>query len=265
MIEHGWNEAVFGALNALSGRSYTLDTLIALAAVDPVVKAGPIIACFAYAWWKSGEAGDRQRRRSILLVTLAAMFVIAPTMKIVSTESFSPRPLLRSETVYLYNGDQLGAQPRLAYRAPLTGDARGRYEELAAGNVDANDFASFPSDHAALFLALALGIFLASRMAGSIALAWATVVTLGTRIVTGMHAPVDIVVGGAIGMAMLMAILALVRALPVRVRDYPLMQIERFPGLSAALIVVALLEVANAMNTLKRLFEIASSALANLS
>lgn len=258
----GWSQTVFEFLNGVSGRSFTLDALLALILEDPVAKAGPIVACFAYAWWQAGPGEQNTRRRRILLVTLASLFVIAPVMKALSSQGFAPRPLVRSEQVYaLGDSGDLRALPRLAYRPPHTGDAGARHAALRARAIEPNDLGSFPSDHAALFLALATGILLAARGAGVIALAWTLAFTLGARIATGLHSPLDIVAGGAIGVGFLLAFLAAGRLVPPRLFEAVLRSADRWPGLTAALLVLVLFEVANTMGTLKRLAELGGLAL----
>ena len=256
----GWSEIAFAWANALSDRSFTLDALLALMVDNPVAKAGPIVAAFAFAWWAAAMPEAKARRRQILLVTLLSVFLIAPIMKAVSTDGFHPRPLVRAEQVYSLEPDgALRPLARSAYRPPATGDAQVRHDNLARGDIAANDFSSFPSDHAALFLALAFGIFLAHRWAGAVALGWAVFGTLGSRVITGLHWPADIVAGGAIGIGFLLALQALASRLPRRWSSLPVAATERWPGLASAAIFLALFEVANAMNTLERLSELAAS------
>lgn len=258
----GWSESAFAWANGLSGRSFTLDAVVATMVDNPLAKAGPIIACFAYVWWKDGAGDALSSRRSILLLTLLSIFLVAPFMKAMSSDGFAPRPFVRSERVYvLEDSGGLRLLPPIAFRSPATGDAATRYENLSEGVIEANDFNSFPSDHAALFLTLAFGIFLASKGAGLIALAWAVLCALGSRVVTGLHWPADIVAGGAIGIAVLLALVLVARWLPRKVTDLPLVVADRWPGIAAAVIVLALIEIANAMNTLERLAELAGAAL----
>lgn len=249
---------LFQLANGVSGRSFTLDALIALAGVDPVAKAGPVVAAFFYAWWMPGGEDARMRRRRVLLVTIAALFIIAPAMKAFSISGYSPRPLVQAGPTYAWSQEG-GLTPRsaIAYRAPLTGDAAARHARLAEGEVEANDLASFPSDHAALFFALAAGILLAARGPGFVALGWTFVVTLGTRVAAGMHWPSDMAAGGAIGLAMLAAALGLAQLLPKRWFNALFGWSERHPAWTAAVIALLLLEVANAMGLLKRLSELA--------
>lgn len=249
---------LFTFANGVSGRSFTLDALIALAGVDPVAKAGPVIAAFFYAWWMPDAKDAQRRRRRVLLVTLATLFVIAPAMKALSASGYSPRPLVQAEATYGWSREgDVAARTVIAYRAPLTGDAAVRHARLAQGEVEPNDLASFPSDHAALFLALAAGIFLAARGPGLLALGWTICITLGSRVATGMHWPSDMVAGGAIGLAILATALALARLLPRRWFDALLGWSERHPSWTAAFFALVLLEVANAMGLLKRIAELA--------
>ncbi len=178
-----WSDALYGALNGLSGRSWLFDTLVALAVDNNLVKAAPICAAFAFAWYRGGEAGLMRRRR-ILIVTLGAVFLTLAASKSIGDRIFLPRPYLHSQELYLLAGDQLVKAPPLAYAQPTAGYSHGRFERLREGEVDENDLKSFPSDHAAFFFALALGIARATRVAGAVALGWTLIVICGSRIVT---------------------------------------------------------------------------------
>jgi membrane-associated phospholipid phosphatase len=192
-------------LNGVAGRSWLLDALIALPIDNPLVKAGPVGAAFVYAWHSGGSEAEAKRRRSILLVTLAALALTLAVTKAVGGGIFLPRPFVQAEQAWHVDGDRLVESPRLPYRTPHEGSAKARAEALERGEVARNDLYSFPSDHAGFFVALALGIFLACRRAGRVALAWTLGAILLPRIVTGMHAPLDIAGGAAIGAGLLLA------------------------------------------------------------
>jgi undecaprenyl-diphosphatase len=253
------NEALFHALNGLVGRSWLVDSLIALALDNLLVKAGPICACFLYAWYRSADGSPDRRARRILLVTLAALFVIAPVSKSLSETRLAPRPFLMAEQAYALDDGRLTASAPMPFRTMQSGEMMDRVAEVQEGRVAANDLVTFPSDHAAFFFALALGIFLACRRAGIIALAWALVVTLGSRVAAGMHWPLDIAAGAALGAAVLLALIFALARRPWRIWDAVLGWIERRPGLTAALLFMILLEAANTMQTLKRVMELAST------
>jgi membrane-associated phospholipid phosphatase len=197
---------IYLLLNGLAGRSWLLDTLITLPLDNDLVKAGPIGACFVYAWWSSRDETELRRRRSILLVTIASLLVVMATTKTIGDRIFQPRPFVHAEQAWHLEEGKLVESPRLAYRQPLAGQVRKRTESLKHGEIDSNDLVSFPSDHAGFFVALALGIFLACRRAGAVALLWTALVVLLPRIITGMHSPLDIAAGAGIGAALLLAI-----------------------------------------------------------
>jgi undecaprenyl-diphosphatase len=78
-------------------------------------------------------------------------------------------------------------------------------------NVDADQFirwSSFPSDHAALFSALAMGIWFRNRRAGAAMFAYVVLVTFVPRIYMGYHWPSDILAGSVLGI--LVAYVALI-------------------------------------------------------
>lgn len=194
-------------LNGLAGRSWLLDTMISLPLDNNLVKAGPIGACFVYAWWSGGDEADTRRRRSTLLVTVASLLFAMVATKTIADGIFQPRPFVHAQQAWHLEDGRLVETARLPYRTPLNGGVANRYRALERGEIERNDLGSFPSDHAGFFFALSLGIFLASRRAGAVALAWTVAAILLPRIVTGMHSPLDIVVGGAVGGAVLLALL----------------------------------------------------------
>jgi len=73
--------------------------------------------------------------------------------------------------------------------------------------------AGFPSDHATAAFAIAVAVLLRKRLWGLIALAAATLLAL-SRVVIGVHYPVDVLAGAALGAATaLLLYLPLLRAL----------------------------------------------------
>ncbi|HEX8640008.1 MAG TPA: phosphatase PAP2 family protein [Allosphingosinicella sp.] len=253
------NEALFHALNGLVGRSWLVDSLVALALDNLLVKAGPICACFLYAWYRGVGGKPEEVRRRILLLTLASLFLIAPLSKTLSEQHLAPRPFLMGETSYVLADGTLAPHPAMPFNTMQSGDMMGRVADLGEGRVASNDLVTFPSDHAAFFISLALGIFLACRRAGAVALGWAIVVTLGSRVAAGLHWPLDIAAGGLLGAAVLLVVQFAFAGRRGRVLRPVVGWTFRYPGLAAALLFLALLEAANTMQTLKRAMEIGSS------
>ncbi|TMM49073.1 phosphatase PAP2 family protein [Qipengyuania marisflavi] len=253
---------LFEAANQIAGRSFTLDALMALAMENPLVKGGPIAACFLFAWWYRADAETLAKRRATLLLTLAALFLIAPVMKLVSSQGgLSPRPLVQSERTIVLESGALRPLSQVAYTAPETGLAAGLTRGAKGGTVAPNDLASFPSDHAALFAAFAAGIFLAMRTAGLVALGWGVFGIMLPRVATGMHWPSDMAAGALAGLAVLAAVLLAGRTVLVGPVAAVQVWAEKCPGWTQALLFLLLAEVASAMGTLQRLAELASGIL----
>ncbi|HEX8571494.1 MAG TPA: phosphatase PAP2 family protein [Allosphingosinicella sp.] len=244
---------IYLALNGLAGRSWLLDTLISLPLDNNLVKAGPVGACFVYAWWSGRDEAETRGRRITLLVTVASLLFVLATTKTVAHEFFQPRPFVHAQQAWHLEEGRLVESGRLAYREPLSGNVRSRYEALKRGEVEQNDLVSFPSDHAGFFFALALGIFLASRRAGAVALGWTAVAILLPRIVTGMHSPLDIAAGAAIGGGVLLALQWAAR----RARRWALEPVAgwtlRHEALAAALLFFVAFESTNVLTNVRDL------------
>jgi undecaprenyl-diphosphatase len=246
----GASDGLYLLLNGLAGRSWLFDSLVALAIDNNLVKAAPIAAAFLFAWQR-GSGAERLKARRILLVTLASLLAVLATTKLIADSVFLPRPFIQSQQTYHLEGGRLVEAPRLAYRAPQEGFSHGRFERMRAGEIEDNDLASFPSDHAAFYFALALGIFLASRAAGVFALSWTVIVICGSRIITGTHSPLDIVAGVGIGAALLLAAQWAARGFAMRPLEWAAAWTERKAALTSAFLFLALFEVANTLDGIR--------------
>ncbi len=240
-------------LNGLAGRSWLLDTLISLPLDNNLVKAGPIGACFIYAWWSGGDEADTRRRRATLLVTVASLLFVLAATKTVADGIFQPRPLVHARQAWHLEDGKLVETDRLAYRQPLNGGVHNRYQALKRGEIERNDLGAFPSDHAGFFFGLSLGIFLASRRAGAVALAWTGAAILLPRIVTGMHSPLDIAAGAAIGAMVLLAIRFVARRIGRWALDPLAGWTLRHEALAAALVFFVAFESTNVLTDVRDL------------
>ena len=257
----GIDQAVFLAANRIVDQSWALDSLFALALEDPVVKAGPLGACFLFAWYRLRGAKPIEVRRRVLAVTLLAVFLVAPFTKLVSEGRMEPRPVVLAQPGYALRGGELVASPAIEVRLLQTGELAGRAAALRQGRVTSNDFDAFPSDHAAIYVAMALGIFLACRLAGALALLWTAFVVLGLRVAVGMHWLSDILVGAAVGIALLLALQFAGRLVRKRLDPALLGWSQRWPGATAGLLFLLLMEAAGPMKTMERLRDLVSGVL----
>ena len=112
-----------------------------------------------------------------------------------------------------------------------------RWGHLVSGMTG---FGAFPSDHAALFFALAVGLFAWSRTIGVIGLAVAVFLSL-VRVGVGFHYPSDMLVGGMIGAAFgWFALMAAAR--PGKALDGVVALFDRHPALMYPLLFVVALD-----------------------
>jgi membrane-associated phospholipid phosphatase len=167
---NSFDVAVISFLNQFAHKSVRFDNLVVVVSGSELLKSALLIACM---WWIWFENDDVRRKREVLLAGTAAIVPALLIAKILAAIVFRARPLL---------------EPRLQFQRPY-----------GINIAEWQQGSSFPSDHGVLLLALATGIFCASRKAGWIALAYATVVGCLPRLYLGEHYATDVITGAAIG------------------------------------------------------------------
>ncbi len=249
------SDYLYQLLNSVVGHSWVLDTLLTLPLENQLVKAAIVGGCFVAVWFGRGEEAEIVRQRKILLLTLlAAVFVIATT-KTISKTVFLPRPFIQSQKAFHLEGDQLVESQQLPFRVPLDDESQKGFQALQKGEVFQNDLGSFPSDHAGFYLTLAVGIWLASRRIGSIAIVWTVFVIMGSRVITGQHSPLDVVVGGGIGIVILLLVQLIVGKGFRKLLDPITRWTLQHQALSSALIFITIFEAANTLQNLRPLLK----------
>jgi membrane-associated phospholipid phosphatase len=194
------NDQLLLVVNSLAGHSWLFDNVVAFFLDNDLAKAGVIGCCFLAAWY-GGKGAATTQRRKILLTTIMAAVCVIGTTKVLSRTIFLPRPEIQTQKIYKLEGDQLVAMKRMPVRIPLDETSQKDHHALLSGDVETNDLGSFPSDHAGFFLVISLGIWLASRRLGWLALGWTVFVILAAKMITGQHTPLDIAAGGIVAMA----------------------------------------------------------------
>lgn len=163
-------------LNHFAHRSPNLDYIIMLIGSNTLAKGGVITALIWWAWFRPSENKERDHQY-LFYGILASLCSVLAARALADSLPFRERPF---------------ADAALNFQLPY--------------HVDFLDhmihWSSFPSDHAALFFALATCIFFVSRGAGIFALLHAFFVVSLPRMYMGMHYPTDIVVGALIGVSL---------------------------------------------------------------
>jgi undecaprenyl-diphosphatase len=161
-------------LNSLAGRSTAFDRTITFLSHGEPVDGAIVMSLFWWYWFRQTGASTVQRTREYLVGTMfAAAGSLFAARILALTLPFRLRPRF---------------EPELHLNWPV-----------APSSVLVIDWSSFPSDHAVMFSALAVGLWFISWRAGLAALLFAGLVVSFPRVYFGVHYPTDIVVGAAIG------------------------------------------------------------------
>jgi membrane-associated phospholipid phosphatase len=223
------------------------DSLVGLSQDNDLIKAGIIGCCFFAAWYSGKTTDEIRAHRKILMITLVAAVCVLATTKTISHTIFLPRPAVESQKIYHLDGDTLVEMKRTHVRVPLDETSQKDHRDLLNGDVQTNDLGSFPSDHAGFFLAISLGIFLASRRIGTLALAWTVFVILGGKLITGAHAPVDIAAGALVAISELTALRFAARSRLGYLLDKVTLWTLKYSALSSAILFAIVFEISSTL------------------
>jgi undecaprenyl-diphosphatase len=167
----GWEFPLVAALNSLANRSAALDRLVQALTVDQLLQGVAFIAILWYLWFATDDIDKRARLLGGFAAAACAGVLSRGLQLALPTH---PRPLHTAALSFVMPA---GVEP-----------------------ATLNHFNSFPSDHGAVFFALAIVIWRTKPWLGASALAWAVIVDVA-RVYEGYHWPSDIV--GAFGLSLL--------------------------------------------------------------
>jgi undecaprenyl-diphosphatase len=168
----GFDLSILHWLNAFVGRSTSFDGGIAFLA-DTDFRGAAFVSVYWWLWFRKTDTATLTRTREHLLRTLCAgVLAILAARVLALTLPFRVRPLF---------------EPAIHFVVP----------NLAPANF--MDWSSFPSDHAVMFSALAVGLCFVSWRVGLLALLYTAVIICFPRIYLGLHYPTDIIAGLALG------------------------------------------------------------------
>ena len=241
------NDQLLLGINSVAGRSWVFDSIVAFFLDNDLAKAGVIGGCFLAAWYGGKSIESTSARRKILITTLVAAVFVITTTKVLSKTIFLPRPEIQTQKIYRLEDDQLVQMKRMQVRTMLDEESQKDHRALLSGDIDSNDLGSFPSDHAGFFIAISLGIFLASRRLGLLALGWSILVILGGKLISGQHTPLDVAAGATVAIAELAFIQFVVRKGFRGWLDKLTGLTLRYSALSSAIVFLIAFEVSSTM------------------
>jgi membrane-associated phospholipid phosphatase len=142
-----------------------------------VVKGFSVLGLLWYFWFRDTDPASRTRR-IVLGAFIGCLVSLLIARWINNVAPYQPRPF---------------ANEALAL-SQFIGLPIAQLEGL-------RDINTFPSDHGAMFMSLAMGIYLISKKAGTFAFVYVFALILLPRLYLGLHYPTDIIAGGLLGIA----------------------------------------------------------------
>jgi undecaprenyl-diphosphatase len=215
---------VFRWFNSWNGAFATLDVMIGVSRLT-LLKSMPFMLAFWGLWFWPATQAERTRVRNGLTATLLLTVpIIGITRAVANYAPHSPRPIHTPDLeINLFDGQ----------------------------NVDILDgWSSMPSDHASLFMGLAVAIFAVHRGVGAFLIFWAIVVSSIPRVVLGLHWPSDVLVGWLLGATIALVFIGVTTRLVARVNIVPFF--ESREALGYPLLFLGTFEVAQMFDTTRR-------------
>jgi undecaprenyl-diphosphatase len=164
---------IIHGLNSLIGRSAPFDKSVEFLLGNPLSPA-LLMAIFWACWFRPADTATMQRTREHLVATLwAGIASIVISRALALGLPFRLRPRFDPTIDFLVTG------------LP-------NYEALM-------DWSAFPSDHAAMYFAISVGLGFVSWRLGLIATLYVAILICFPRVYFGYHYPTDILVGMMIG------------------------------------------------------------------
>jgi len=171
--------AVLHAVNGFCG-NWILDRIAAYEESNFFFKGGLFLAAYWWLWFTPAPDRRQANRRMILIAFVGTVIALALDRALADTLPFRVRPMYASYVGY--------HPPSI----PL--------------QLNLENWSAFPSDSATYWFALSYGLYRIKRPLGLVALLYSTIWMCLIRLYLGIHYPSDIVVGAAIGLAVVWSV-----------------------------------------------------------
>ncbi len=177
-------------------------------------------------WWIWFQSSERRqwRREVVIATTVSGLLALLAGRLLAHFLPFRTRPAF---------------SPELHLHFPVVPQS----ESLLSA------WSSFPSDHAMLWMSVAVGIFIVSRRVGILALLYVAIFICTPRAYLGFHYPTDLLGGAAIGIVITYIMTR--DSVRAHYATHMLRWIERYPGPSAMLGFVLCLELVTQFDELR--------------
>jgi undecaprenyl-diphosphatase len=170
---NSFDQRIIFFFNQAAQRCPGFDNLVVIASDSDLVKGGIVLTAVWWAWFS--RSNEQHRQRAQLMAAIASALIALFVARVLAFAlPLRLRPIL---------------DPALHFRPP-------------SGLPDQSNWttwSSFPSDHAALFFALTIGVFRVSRKGGIALFFYVILFICLPRMYVGIHYPTDILAGLAIG------------------------------------------------------------------
>jgi len=219
-------------LNTAARQLDTLHSIMFHLLEFDLLKGVPFMGALWYFWFKD----EGVHRNAVTMVLIAAVLAVAISRVAQHGLPERPRPL-HDVTLPLVLPD--GLSSRIA-----------------------PNYGSFPSDHAALFIAMSVAMFSLSRALGIAALLWSIAIVCFPRAYLGVHYPFDLLGGGLIGMLVVCTVKLTLQHWPLH--GIAVAAAGRWPAAFHALAFVVTFELGRMANGVSTVLKLAGTAFQRL-
>jgi membrane-associated phospholipid phosphatase len=217
---------LMGGIGSLGGLSEWLDNAMFLLLSNDLLKGVPFAAALFLLWAVPRPQRPEEDREAVLYILMATTLSLI-IGRLLQNHIESPRPLM---------------VPEIAAMFPPT---------FHTYRLDWN---SFPSDHMALYFAIALGVYLVRRALGSVLMVWCLAGVGFARVYTGYHYPLDLL-GGVVVAAASVGLVWQLRAWLRPGCAKALGVASRYPALAMTAAYFLCFQIATVFNTVRELGE----------